>query len=593
MADETIVESLLAQRGRDPDHSLFYQPDGVATSYREGVARIMAVVEWLEGLGLRRGEVVPCYLDDQIPSLYFTLACAVAGLVPVPLSPVFSTNYFLQAIVRRLDAATVFTTERHVSTLTGRGVRVLCFGDLSREEGDVFTLGDERVDGDKAIELLADRTCAVHLDDVFMIQPTAGSTGEPKLVRRRHRAFARYAHFVGDEIALHESEAPERLLMVAALTHAFGLHMLTTSLRLGASMAIPTALDTAVSLVEVRSLDPTILPLLPRVQRALYRQAGKLPGQERILGPSARVICSAGGAPDREILESFQREGAQIVEFYGSSEASIVAVTPRGGWCPPFAGRVVADARVNVMADGELLVSSPGVTDGYVRDDPATREAFEGDYYRTGDLVEIRPDGYLRVVGRKCDVFNTPEGSNIHPRRIEEMIEGLPAVEQVVLVGDQRPFIAAFIVLSPALRPAQPPGSETVLLDPLAHARLYALAGAHIAEINRRLEQIEQVVRIALLSGRLPDDIYSVVCAGKVRRDRLALGRRYGDIIEGVLYAEPDTAAPVQVQHGPPGPPVDPGAVPPKDRRTDRRRNWSVQPAVPGGDLARKERQRQ
>ena len=76
---------------------------------------------------------------------------------------------------------------------------------------------------------------------LFMIQPTSGSTGTPKLVRRTHRAFARYAGFVGRELA-----GPERLrfLAAAALTHAFGLHVLTTAVALGAELCVPSAVST-------------------------------------------------------------------------------------------------------------------------------------------------------------------------------------------------------------------------------------------------------------------------------------------------------------------------------------------------------------
>jgi long-chain acyl-CoA synthetase len=533
---ESIVAYLLAARDADPQAWFAYRSNGEVTTYAEAVARIAAIVEWLEGLRIRRGEAVPCYLDDQLPSLYFILACAVLGAVPAPLSPAFSCDYFLRDIVRPLGARAVFTTRKHAAVLCGRGVRVLCFDERSSDDGQITVLdADAALDTTKAREALAARASAVSGDDVFMIQPTAGSTGAPKLVLRRHRAFARYARFVGDQIALGSGEQRHRFLVAAALTHAFGLHMLTTCLRLGAALAIPTALDTAVSLAEVRALGPTVLPLVPRVQRSLHCQAERLPAG-RIFGESARFICSAGGTADRGILECFEREGIQIIEFYGSSEASIVAVTPAGGWRPPFAGRLVPDVDVRIADDGELLVKSPGVTDGYVGDDDATRRAFTGGYYCTGDFGEVTPDGYLRVLGRKCDVFNTPEGSNIHPRRIEEMIERISWIDQVVLVGDQRPFIAALVVVSPTLVPPQERCAEAEPLDPIEHAALYARTSAVIADINGDLERIEQVVRIAIMPAPLPAEVYAVVGAGKVRRNRRALATTYARAIEW-LYA--------------------------------------------------------
>ena len=541
MPDETIVGYLVASAEERQGRAFCYRPDGSSTSHGDALARIAAIVEWLEVLEIGRGDPVPCYLDlaDPIPGIHIMLACAAVRAVPVPLSPVFSSDYFMRAIVHRLGAKVVFTTRKHVGRLCGHGVRVLCFDERTRDEGEVSTLGDDvSIPSDRAIECLTNRATTLRADDIFMIQPTAGSTGTPKLVLRRHCAFTRYARFIGDELAA-GSNGQDRFLMVAALTHAFGLHMLTTCLRLGAAMAIPTSLDTAVSLDEVRILDPTILPLVPRVQAALHRQASRRAGQ-RPFGPSARIVCSAGGSADRQILETFARQGVEILEFYGSSEASVVAVTPRGAWRPPFAGRLVPDVDARVGSDGELLVKSPGVTDGYVDDDAATRCAFENGYYKTGDFGEIAADGFLRILGRKSDVFNTPEGSNIHPRRIEEMIELEPWVDQVVLVGDQRPYVAALIVLSPAFCPTSVRGLRTTPLDPAVHREVYREAAAAIAEINSGQERIEHVVRFALFGEKFEDDVYAIVGGCKVRRNRKALAEKYGRVID-LLYAQADT----------------------------------------------------
>lgn len=553
MPHETLIGYLLAGCVEAPDRAFVARPCGAVTTYADGAARVASIGRWLGEVGIRRGDLVACYVEESLPSLYFALACAMRGVVHVPLSPVFSSEYFVSGIVRRLGVGHVFTTPEHRAALLGHGLRVLCFGERTQRDGELDTFGDDAlISSERAHEALAADVRELTEDDVFMIQPTAGSTGTPKLVLRRHRAFTRYARFVGDEVR-DESGAPDRFLMAAALTHAFGLHMLTTALRTLSTLAVPTQLDTRVDLDEVRRLDPTVLPLLPRVQKALYARALEQP-TEPFFGPSARVVCSAGGVAPREILEAFQARGLRVVEFYGSSEASVVAVTSRQGWCPPFAGRIVPDAEVKIASDGELLVRSPGVTDGYVRDDEITRAAFVDGYYRTGDFAELSSDGRLRILGRKCDVFNTPEGTNIHPRRIEEMLERLTHVDQAMLVGDQRPFIAALIVLSPRRLLHAPPNALHEALEPTLHPELYREVCTSLASINAGLEPIERVARVALFAQAFPDDVYSVVGAGKVRRDRVALARKYASVI-GRLYSGVGNF-PVAASASPPSEPV-------------------------------------
>jgi long-chain acyl-CoA synthetase len=234
--------------------------------------------------------------------------------------------------------------------------------------------------------------------------------------------------------------------------------------------------------------------------------------------PTARVVVVAGGTPDPEILEICKQQGIEPMELYGSSEASIVALTPRGRWQPGWAGRVLPDVDLQVAEDGELLVDSPGVMLGYHGAPQLTSQATApSGHYRTGDLGELAPDGYLRIRGRKADIFNTPEGSTIHPGRIEILIERLGWAEQVMLIGDQRPYLTCFIAVNaPGLAGEDPDG----FLDVERHASLYRRLAADLMAINAGLERIEKVVLFALFARPFDPATYKSVGQGKVRRDR-------------------------------------------------------------------------
>jgi long-subunit acyl-CoA synthetase (AMP-forming) len=517
---QSIVALFLAAVKAAPTRSLFRQVSGATMPYGEACIRVVVTVKRLAELGLRRGDYMICYTDETLPLALFCLAAAVSGIVPVPLGPVFSTRY-LSALVNRVGGHPVFTTPALAPKVNEAGLRCLCLD------------AEETLSLDDAIDRVSAAAKKIRCDDVFVVQPTSGSTGEPKLVLRMHRSFTRYAKYVGHEIR--SKDTPPVFLAVLALTHAFGLHMFTTALSLGSELCIPDAIDTSASLEEVRSLNPSVLPMTPRVLWSFRRQHRVLtdgcPGSA-MFGPAASVVVLAGGKCDPELLRFVEAEGIDAIEFYGSSEGSLVALTPRGKRREGYAGKVVADCNVRVDTDGELLVRSSGLMIGYFRDEVATLGAFTEDgYLRTGDLASVSDDGYVRILGRKRDVFNTPEGSNIYPERIETAIEGLPGVRQAMLVGDQRPYLAALVVLDSDIDDPGPDAFSEIECE-----SLYVDFGARLAQINTVLEPMERVVCFRLLRRPFDKVSYALVGPGKVRRDRRALFSNYASEI-ALLYS--------------------------------------------------------
>ena len=436
-----FVESALAH----PEKPMIRGSSDVA-SYGDVARRVHAVSEQLKQCGVERGDVVACYMENQVGSIILNLANAMMGVATCPLSHVFSTEYFQAGIVDRVRPSAIVAEPRFADTFAKAGVPVLAPGPSAPAPAMSFATADLGLDIRVVLDTLQSMAARSTPDDLLMIAPTSGSTGVPKLVRRRHAGFLRYARFVGHEL---DDGSSHNMLLCASLNHVFGMHMLTTAMRLGACVSIPSEIDTSADLVEVRELDPTIIPMVPRVQRSFARQHQRVfEGHGSVFGPSAKFVCSAGGPANVEVLRQLQSQGLMIIEFYGSTEASVVAVTPRGQWRPGWAGKLAGDVEVWTDERRELWVRSPGVSPGYLDSIELNRETFDLDgYYRTGDLAEIS-DGWLRITGRAKDVFNTAEGSNIYPRRIEQKLEQLPRVEQAMLVGDGRPYMSAVLVLS-------------------------------------------------------------------------------------------------------------------------------------------------
>lgn len=541
----TIWDYFLASVNRAPHAKLFSTATETIT-YEAAALRVAHGLEVLTKFELNPGDRVVCYVEQTLPLAMFMLTCAAAGVIPVPISPVFSLSY-LHTLTRQCGARAIYTTEELRANVSTLGSPVIVYANKPDATDGIF--GPQTTMTLDAANALFEGYTRPGYADQFVIQPTSGSTGAPKLVLRTHAGFARYAQFVGDEIAKGWTKPhPPRILAANALTHAFAGHMLTMALRFGAEVVIPNELDMNIKLEQLRELDPDILPMTPRVLRSLLLQYQKA-GADRdanIYGPSAMLHVSAGGTGDAAAFKKLRGQGVEIIEFYGSSEASVVSVTPYGGWREGSAGKPVADAQIKVASSGEILVNSPGIMAQYYGERDLTELMFDDeDFYRTGDLGKIDDEGYLRILGRKRDLFNTVEGTNIYPERIEIMLESLDFVEQVFLVGDGRPYMSAHIVLRhPRDRAIE--DSIMVMLDSLdvwdgflhadAHGPLYDRSGLELARINQRLEVVEQIVAFGLYLSPFPPEVYKTLRSGKHSRDRTAFAEKFKPQID-LLYS--------------------------------------------------------
>lgn len=491
-------------------------PDGshASENYAELACRVARVVFELVRQEIGRGDRVLCYTEEAYPLAVAFLACSARGSVPVPVSSVFSRQFAVDEVAARVGASAVLCHRAHADYFAGRGYKTLVFDD----DGRIACAAAQPSLG-TAVQLLSVAVRATRPDDVLLIQSTSGSSGCPKLVVRKHVAFARYAAALTNHLGLELCN--ERVLLIAGLTHAFGGHIFTTILKTASQICIPRGLDKDANIEDIRALAPTIYPMIPRIQSGLYERTKRREGERRsIFGAQAKLVLSAGAPSNPELVAWIRSEGVEYVEFYGSSEASIVALTRHGQWQSGWAGHILPDVDVRLADDGELQIRSPGLFLEYWGDPEATQAAFTPDgYYRTGDLGTIGPDGRLRICGRKKDVFCCAEGSYIFPERIEQRLETLPGVSQAMLVGDGKPYITAFLSLYAA---GVESGERDGFLDPEQHAELYAEMAKALRAVNDGLERVEQIVRYALFTKPFDDHAYCCLPSKKVRRDRKA-----------------------------------------------------------------------
>ena len=422
-----------------PDGSVIHYDDLDATSARIAHALIAA--------GCRGGDRVAAQVDKCWEALALYLACLRAGLVFLPLNTGYQKselNYLFgdaepAVIVCQPDA------EARVAAL--------------RPQAQVLTLAAgtgtllDRADGEPE----AFDTVVSQPDDPAAILYTSGTTGRPKGAVLTHRNLGANALALTDCWGFTRGDV---LLHALPIYHVHGLFVAChCALLSGSRMLWLAKFDTG----EVRGLLPraTVMMGVP----TFYTRLLALPEFGAQDCESMRLFVSGSAPLLPETFEQFRtRTGMTILERYGMSETGMNTSNPLSGERiagtvgPPLPGvsiRVVDEAG-QPCATGEvgaIEVKGPNVFAGYWRMPDKTRDEFTGDgYFRTGDMGELLPNGYLRIVGRAKDLIITG-GLNVYPKEIEERIDALQGVAESAVIGvpddDFGEAVAAIVVRKP------------------------------------------------------------------------------------------------------------------------------------------------
>ncbi|HEV3130114.1 MAG TPA: AMP-binding protein, partial [Solirubrobacteraceae bacterium] len=160
-----------------------------------------------------------------------------------------------------------------------------------------------------------------------------------------------------------------------------------------------------------------------------------------------------GAAPSpMDMLEFFAAIGMPICEVWGMSETTSVAtLNPPNAVRLGTVGPPIPGVEVKLAADGELLVRGDTVMAGYRNDPEKTAETIDPErWLHTGDIAEIDPAGYLKIIDRKKELIINAGGKNMSPANIEQRLkEGSPLIGQAIAIGDRRPYNVALLVLDP------------------------------------------------------------------------------------------------------------------------------------------------
>lgn len=330
----------------------------------------------------------------------------------------------------------------------------------------------------------------VKLTDLATIVYTSGTTGVPKGVMLTHEQIISE---VSEAFPTCGVSPEDTCLTFLPFAHVLGRIESWAHTYFGHTMAFAESIDKIKSnLVEI---NPTFIFAVPRIFEKVYtfvvsslennqykakafhwglhvgkkvcrsyRENNRISAQDLIMYELAKKLilknvkaafgnrlrfCVSGGAPiNRTISEFFEVCGVLILEGYGLTEttAAICVNTPFN-YKFGSVGLPIGDVQLKIAEDGEILVKSKKVMKGYYKNPEATAEAFDGEWFKTGDIGEILPSGDLKITDRKKDLIKTANGKYVAPQKLEGILMLNPLISHALIHGDQKKYIIALITL--------------------------------------------------------------------------------------------------------------------------------------------------
>jgi long-chain acyl-CoA synthetase len=230
-----------------------------------------------------------------------------------------------------------------------------------------------------------------------------------------------------------------------------------------------------------------------------------------LVGLDELELAVTGAAPiPRELIQWFRAIGVPLSEIYGMSENT--GPMCFSAWAPKVGtvGPACPGVEVKIAEDGEVCCRGGLVFEGYLNDPEKTAEALDADgWLHSGDIGEMDPAGYVRIVDRKKELIITAGGKNISPANLEAALKNIPLVGQAAAIGDNRPFVSALVVLDPEVAPvwAAQHGIEGKSLAQLADdPAVIAEVNAGLDAVMGRFNHAERVKKLKVLGEEwLPD----------------------------------------------------------------------------------------
>ena len=585
-SDINLFDLLDNRAKRDPEGAMieYKGDDGTWHQYSAQVFRDMVIdlAKGLIGLGVNKGDSVAIVSRTRWEWTALDMAIMSIGALTVPVyetnsasqvSWIFNDSKVTLAIAEDDGQRDKIESVRdEVPTL--RNVFVIEAGGLNA----IKTYGESVTDAE-----FWEYKEASHGDDRATIVYTSGSTGTPKGVELTHRNFAFLVLSALQYMPRAGAWPNRRLLLFLPLSHVFARFLEFFSFGGTISLALSSNMKTMVK--DFETFGPTLLLAVPRVYEKVYNAASQRAGSgfagkmfmraaenarewskaeqkgeqlpiagriahafyEQVVykkirtffGPNADFAITGGAPMDSELSHFFNGIGMPVLEGYGMTET-----------CGPVCVSLPEDNRIGTIGmpmcgitagiaeDGELVVKGPLVCRGYHNNPEVTTQQITDGWLHTGDLGDISEDGFISITGRKKDLIITAGGKNVSPGLLEASVMTSPVVNQCLVIGDKKPFVAALVTLDLAdankwleSQGAKPePDLASLAKNAIVHAEVERAVNA----ANEGVSRAESIRKFEILPDEFTEANGMLTPSLKTRRAQIV--EHYRELIDDVIY---------------------------------------------------------
>lgn len=585
-SDINLFDLLDNRAKRDPEGAMieYKGDDGTWHPYSAQVFRDMVIdlAKGLVGLGVNKGDSVAIVSRTRWEWTALDMAIMSIGALTVPVyetnsasqvSWIFNDSKVTLAIAEDDGQRDKIESVRdEVPTL--RNVFVIEAGGLNA----IKTYGESVTDAE-----FWEYKEASHGDDRATIVYTSGSTGTPKGVELTHRNFAFLVLSALQYMPRAGAWPNRRLLLFLPLSHVFARFLEFFSFGGTISLALSSNMKTMVK--DFETFGPTLLLAVPRVYEKVYNAASQRAGTgfagkmfmraaenarewskaeqkgeqlpitgriahafyeqvvykkiRTIFGPNADFAITGGAPMDSELSHFFNGIGMPVLEGYGMTET-----------CGPVCMSLPEDNRIGTIGmpmcgitagiaeDGELVVKGPLVCKGYHNNPGVTAQQITDGWLHTGDLGDISEDGFISITGRKKDLIITAGGKNVSPGLLEASVMTSPVVNQCLVIGDKKPFVAALVTLDLAdannwleSQGAKPePDLASLAKNAIVHAEVERAVNA----ANEGVSRAESIRKFEILPDEFTEANGMLTPSLKTRRAQIV--EHYRELIDDVIY---------------------------------------------------------
>lgn len=610
----TLTGSLVRNAQVAPGHVAFRERQyGIWQEWTtvETLGEVLALAAGLESYGLGAGQALTVIGDNRAAIYFAMLAAAALKAFPSPVFPDVPADD-LGTYMRCGDPRIALAEDQEqvdklleMRAKSGRP-EVIIYDDprgirAYTDEG-LIALEDVRVRGLNRLErepgLAADLVRRAGADDICVLLYSSGTTGAPKGIPLRHRnvvggvrngekggyfssgsqlfAYLPTA-WVGDYVFSLGAGVVLRATVNIPEKQETALHDLR-DVAPNFYLAAPRAWDAMLTRVQVGIADSTPLKrrlfdyFMPKaVEMERRRLAGGQPslgdritrrfGEFFVYGPikdylgmsRAASVFTGGEAIGEDTFLFFRALGIPLKQFYGQTETCALTAAQKEGRVKLVGvGDALPGVEIKVADDGEILVKSVSVFDGYYDDPASTAKALQDGWLRTGDAGHVDTDGQIVVLGRVSEVVHTSNGERFIPNFIENRLKFSSFVRNVAVVGAGRPELTALVCIDPDAVghwAEQKALSYTSYADLSQKPEVYELIAGVIAHVNSTLPEPLRIRRFANLPKDFDPDDGEVTRTRKLRRnvieatyapviDALYDGRRSVDYEAAIAYED-------------------------------------------------------